>query len=47
VGKEFDYFNVKSDTNNFDSMLKYTNGVRKIPVIVEQGKVKIGFDGKT
>jgi hypothetical protein len=28
-------------------MLKYSNGVRKVPVIVEGDTVTIGFEGKT
>jgi hypothetical protein len=28
-------------------MLKYSNGERRVPVIVEQGKVTIGFEGNT
>jgi len=28
-------------------MLKHSNGVRKVPVIVEGGDVTIGFDGGT
>jgi hypothetical protein len=27
-------------------MLKYSNGKRKVPVIVEKGKVIIGFNGR-
>jgi hypothetical protein len=26
-------------------MLEHSNGVRKVPVIVEAGEVTIGFDG--
>jgi hypothetical protein len=29
-----------------DSMLDYSKGDRKVPVIVERGKVTIGFNGK-
>ena len=47
TGKDFDYISVISDSGKLDSMLKYSNGVRKIPIIVEKGKVTIGFDGKT
>ncbi|MBU2620891.1 MAG: hypothetical protein KKD92_01055 [Proteobacteria bacterium] len=47
TGKDFDYVSVISDNRKLDSMLKYSNGVRKIPIIVEEGKVTIGFDGKT
>jgi len=28
-------------------MLEYTNGKRKVPVIVEEGLVTVGFKGKT
>jgi hypothetical protein len=28
-------------------MLKHSNGVRKVPVIVDEGEVIIGFDGGT
>jgi arsenate reductase-like glutaredoxin family protein len=38
---------VLSDHDQLDAMLKHTNGVRKVPVIVEAGKVTIGFDGGT
>jgi len=30
-----------------DSMLKHSDGVRKVPVIVAGGKVTIGFEGQT
>jgi len=26
-------------------MLEYSNGIRKVPVIIEKGKVTIGFGG--
>jgi hypothetical protein len=29
------------------AMLKYSEGIRKVPVIVEQGNVTIGFNGGT
>jgi len=29
-----------------DSMLKYSQGDRKVPVIVENGVVTVGFQGK-
>jgi hypothetical protein len=29
-----------------DDMLKYSKGDRKVPVIVEQGQVTVGFKGK-
>ena len=44
-GSDVDYFNVVSDSSKMDDMLKHSNGARKVPVIVDQGKVIIGFDG--
>jgi arsenate reductase-like glutaredoxin family protein len=38
---------VVSDPDQLDAMLKHTDGVRKVPVIVEAGEVIIGFDGGT
>jgi hypothetical protein len=29
-----------------NEMLKHSDGARKVPVIVEQGEVTIGFNGK-
>jgi glutaredoxin len=28
-----------------EEMLKFTGGIRKVPVIIEKGKVTIGFGG--
>jgi arsenate reductase-like glutaredoxin family protein len=38
---------VVSDPDQLDAMLKHSNGVRKVPVIVDEGEVIIGFDGWT
>ncbi len=46
-GREFDYFDVRFDADRMDAMLKYSKGVRKVPIIVDQGKVTIGFKGET
>ena len=46
-GKKFDYMDVVSDPDQLDAMLKHSNGVRKVPVIVDEGEVIIGFDGGT
>jgi hypothetical protein len=40
-----DYRNVKRTANFLDEMLSHTSGVRKVPVIVEAGRVTIGFGG--
>ena len=45
--KKVEYLNVISDPDQIDIMLEYSNGARKVPVIVEDGEVTIGFDGGT
>jgi glutaredoxin 3 len=37
--------NVKKDPAALAQMLEYSNGRRAVPVIVENGKVTIGFGG--
>jgi glutaredoxin 3 len=39
------YINVKSDSTKLEEMLKLSGGVRKVPVILEGGKVTIGYGG--
>ncbi len=41
----FRYINVKKDRAELDRMLALTRGRRQVPVIVEAGKVTIGFGG--
>lgn len=41
----FEYINVLDDDEGLARMLKYSNGRRQIPVIVESGNVTIGFRG--
>jgi arsenate reductase-like glutaredoxin family protein len=36
---------VKLDNEKMEEMLKLSGGVRKVPVIVEEGKVSIGYNG--
>jgi len=38
---------VIKDAKHLDTMLKHSNGARKVPVIVEGDTVTIGFDGGT
>jgi glutaredoxin 3 len=40
-----EYYDVKADRLKMDEMLKYSGGQRKVPVIVEDGKVTIGYNG--
>ncbi len=42
-----DYCNVVKEPKHLDTMLKYSKGARKVPVIVEGETVTIGFDGGT
>ena len=39
------YINVKKDPAELEQMLALTRGRREVPVIVENGRVTIGFGG--
>jgi glutaredoxin 3 len=39
------YFNVKKSPTDLERMLGYSRGRREVPVIIENGKVTIGFGG--
>ena len=39
------YYDVKDDSTRMDEMLQHSNGERKVPVIVNGGKVTVGFGG--
>jgi glutaredoxin len=39
------YFDVKQDDAMLQEMLTYSKGERKVPVIVEGGRVTIGYGG--
>ncbi len=39
------YINVKKDPPGLQRMLEYSQGKRRVPVIVEGGQVTIGFGG--
>ncbi len=39
------YFDVESDNKKLEEMLKYSKGVRNVPVIVEGNKVTVGYGG--
>ena len=47
AGEEVEYFDVLSLPEKLDTMLKYSNGKRKVPVIVEDGQTIIGHNGNT
>jgi glutaredoxin 3 len=40
-----EYYDVKVDPSRLDEMLKYSNGQRQVPVIVEGDKVTVGYGG--
>lgn len=44
-GKRAKYFDVQSDSQKLQEMLKLSDGVRKVPVIAEGGNVTIGYGG--
>jgi glutaredoxin 3 len=39
------YINVKKDAAQLERMLTFSRGERRVPVIVEDGKVTIGYGG--
>lgn len=41
----FRYINVKKDKSELENMLALTRGKRLVPVIVEGGRITIGFGG--
>ena len=45
-GRNVEYIDVLSDAGNLDTMLKYSDGKRKVPIVVDRGEVTIGFNGK-
>jgi glutaredoxin 3 len=44
-GVAVDYVNVKKDAAGLQRMLEFSGGRRNVPVIVDDGKVTIGFGG--
>jgi len=44
-GVAYEYYNVKKDEARLNDMLAVTKGRREVPVIVDDGKVTIGFGG--
>ncbi len=42
---EFEYIDVKKDRAELERMLGYSGGNRRVPVIVDEGKVTIGWGG--
>jgi glutaredoxin len=40
-----DYRDVVQDPKNLEEMLKFSQGVRKVPVLVEGGRSTVGFRG--
>ena len=39
------YYDVKADSMKLEEMLKFSKGTRKVPVIVEDNNVLIGYEG--
>ncbi len=44
-GVSVEYINVKKDLQAMERMLEFSAGRREVPVIVEGGKVTVGFGG--
>ena len=45
LGVPFEYHNVKKQPAQLTRMLEFSKGRREVPVIVEDGKVTIGYGG--
>ena len=41
----FEYLNVTRDPHEMERMLKFADGRRVVPIIVEDGVVTVGFGG--
>ena len=44
-GTPYEYVDVKKDPAALGRLLQYTGGRRCVPVIVDEGKVTVGFGG--
>lgn len=44
-GVDFEYIDVKKSRADLERMLAFSSGHRRVPVIVDDGKVTIGFGG--
>ena len=44
-GNNATYFDVESDKKKLEEMLKYSKGVRNVPVVVEGSKITVGYGG--
>ena len=42
-----EYIDVLESEKNMNAMLKYSDGRRKVPVIVEGDEITIGFNGRS
>ena len=40
-----DYRNARQDPRHLEAMLRFTEGQRNVPVIVEKGRVTVGYGG--
>jgi glutaredoxin len=45
--KDFEYIDVLSAPKKLETMLSYSKGKRKVPVIVAEGRVMVGWQGKS
>jgi len=41
------YYDVRAEPAKLDEMLKYSKGVKRVPVIVEEDTVTIGYAGRS
>jgi len=42
-----EYRDVKQSAADLEEMLRHSGGVREVPVILREGKVEVGWQGRT
>jgi glutaredoxin 3 len=45
LGNKAVYKDVYADSANLEELLKFSGGLRQVPLIVEDGRVTIGYGG--
>lgn len=44
-GREVRFYDVKKDASAMERFLELSGGERRVPLIVDRGRVSVGFDG--
>lgn len=46
-GWEVEYRNVKQSAADLEEMLRHSSGARQVPILLREGRVEVGWLGKT